>query len=125
MYLINLKYTKEVAAYDSLGADDVSDAWSSAALHGRARVHPFRTCVSVTTRLPTDGRLAKEGARQEGAGFEGVYVLDLSLLKASKLCGYPFKNQETTMAGNKKSKQVIKHEWVTTKGGGTRPALKV
>jgi hypothetical protein len=43
-----------------------------------------------------DGRSAKEGARQEGGVFEGVYVLNLSLLKTSKSCGYPFKNQETT-----------------------------
>jgi hypothetical protein len=58
----------------------------------------------------------KEGARQEGGGFEGVYVLDLSLLETSKLCGYPFNNQETTMAGNKKTKQAIKHEGVTVGG---------
>jgi hypothetical protein len=46
-------------------------------------------------------------------------VLDLSLLETSKSCCYPFKNQETTMAGNKKYKQIIKHEWVTAGVGGT------
>jgi hypothetical protein len=79
---------------------------------------PSALVICVTTHSPTDGRSAKEGARQEGGGFEGVYVLDLSLLETSKSCGYPFKNQETTMAGNKKTKQAIKHEWVTAEGGG-------
>jgi hypothetical protein len=65
---------------------------------------PSALAIDVTTHSPTDGRQAKEGARQEAGGFEGVYVLDLSLSETSKSCGYPFKYQETTMAGNKKTK---------------------
>jgi hypothetical protein len=65
---------------------------------------PSALVIGVTTCSLTDGKSVKEGARQEGGGFKGVYVLDLSLLETSKSCGYPFKNQETTVAGNKKTK---------------------
>jgi hypothetical protein len=119
MYLINLKYTKEVAAYNPLAADDV-------ATHDRLRHFiderestPSALVIVVTERSPTNGRSAKEGARQEGGGFEGVYLLDLSLLETSKSCSYPFKNQETTTTVNKKTKQAIKYEWVTAGGDAT------
>jgi hypothetical protein len=39
------------------------------------------------------GGKRRRGARQEGGGFEGVYVLDLSLPETRKSCSYPFKNK--------------------------------
>jgi hypothetical protein len=54
-----------MVSYDPLAADDVGDAGSSAALQGRARVYPFRTCDRCHDTF-ANGREVGEGGGEVG-----------------------------------------------------------
>jgi hypothetical protein len=70
---------------------------------GERESTPSALVIGITTRSPTEGGSAKEGARQEGGGFEGVYVLDLSLQETSKSCGYRQQKGEQCLAWTRPS----------------------